>query len=131
MALNYAVLFPGQGSQFVGMGAELFDARPDILGERVDEVLGWSLRRVCLEGPEELLVRTEHAQPALFCLSYVLWLELADRFPAPPRRPPPAIRWGNTRLWPPPGCSNSKRPCRWWRPGGGRWARPPTPRSRG
>ncbi len=84
MALNYAVLFPGQGSQFVGMGAEMFDARPDILGERVDEVLGWSLRRVCLEGPEELLVRTEHAQPALFCLSYVLWLELADRFPAPP-----------------------------------------------
>ena len=46
-----AVLFPGQGSQFVGMGAELFDARPDLLGDPADDVLGWSLRDVCLEGP--------------------------------------------------------------------------------
>lgn len=84
MALEYAVLFPGQGSQFVGMGADLFDQRPDLLGERVDEILGWSLRRLCLEGPEELLVRTERAQPALFCLSYVLWVEFAERFGTPP-----------------------------------------------
>ncbi len=77
--MKYAVLFPGQGSQFVGMGADLFEARPDLLGDRVNEMLGWSLRDLCLEGPEELLVRTERAQPALFCLSYALWVELSDR----------------------------------------------------
>lgn len=77
---SFAVLFPGQGSQFVGMGAELFEARADLLGEEVDDLLGWSLRQTCLEGPEELLVRTDRAQPALFCLSYVLWLEFSNRF---------------------------------------------------
>lgn len=75
--MPYAVLFPGQGSQFVGMGADLFAARPDLLGERADGTLGWSLRDLCLEGPEEALTRTEHAQPALFALSYALWEELA------------------------------------------------------
>ena len=84
MPSDYAVLFPGQGSQFVGMGADLFDARGDLLGDRADRLLGWSLRRLCLEGPEELLVRTERAQPALFGLSYALWLEFASRMARPP-----------------------------------------------
>jgi len=66
------------------MGADLFEARPDLLGDRVDELLGWSLRELCLTGPEELLVRTERAQPALFCLSYALWVELSDRLPCLP-----------------------------------------------
>lgn len=68
-----AVLFPGQGSQFVGMGGDLFDVRPDLLGESADRVLGWSLRSMCLEGPEDVLTRTEHAQPALFALSVAMW----------------------------------------------------------
>jgi [acyl-carrier-protein] S-malonyltransferase len=55
------------------MGADLFDARPDMLGERADDVLGWSLRDMCLNGPEEALTRTEHAQPALYALSCALW----------------------------------------------------------
>jgi [acyl-carrier-protein] S-malonyltransferase len=81
--MPYAVLFPGQGSQFVGMGADLFEARPDLVGEPADEVLGFSLRTVCLEGPEDVLTRTEHAQPALYALAYALWEELAPHVPAP------------------------------------------------
>lgn len=77
--MGVAVLFPGQGSQFVGMGADLFEARPDLLGESADAVLGFSLRDVCLRGPEEELTRTEHAQPALFALSYALWEEFSSR----------------------------------------------------
>jgi malonyl CoA-acyl carrier protein transacylase len=81
---SFAVLFPGQGSQFPGMGADLFAARPDLLGARADYVLGWSLRQMCLDTPEEVLTRTEHAQPAIFALTYALWEELRARLPRLP-----------------------------------------------
>ena len=81
--MNHAVLFPGQGSQFVGMGFDLFDAMPELLGAAADEALGWSLRRLCLDGPEEALTRTEHAQPALFAISFALWTALAARIGTP------------------------------------------------
>jgi [acyl-carrier-protein] S-malonyltransferase len=59
------------------MGADLFDRRPDLLGAAADEVLGWSLREICLEAEDEDLTRTEYAQPALYAVSYALWDELA------------------------------------------------------
>ncbi|MPZ53356.1 MAG: acyltransferase domain-containing protein [Acidimicrobiia bacterium] len=81
--MKLGVLFPGQGSQFVGMGADLFEARPDLLGDAVDDVLGWSLKDTCLGGPLEVLTETDRAQPALYALSYALWEETRDRIPQP------------------------------------------------
>jgi [acyl-carrier-protein] S-malonyltransferase len=81
---NYAVLFPGQGSQFVGMGSDVFDERSDLLGDTADEILGWSLRDVVAEGPEEELTRTDRAQPALYATSFALWEVLSDALPRPP-----------------------------------------------
>jgi len=67
-----AFLFPGQGSQRVGMGSDLLEASPEIFDRFVDqagEVSGLPIRKLCLEGPIEELTRTEVAQPALFAVS--------------------------------------------------------------
>lgn len=66
------------------MGADLFDRRPDLLGAAADEVLGWSLREMCLGAEDEELTRTEYAQPALYAVSYALWDELARQLVVAP-----------------------------------------------
>lgn len=66
------------------MGADVFAARPDLLGSAADEVLGWSLSDLCGNGPESELVRTDRAQPALYGVSYALWEAFAVRAPNPP-----------------------------------------------
>lgn len=74
-----AFLFPGQGSQKVGMGSDVLDARPEVFDrylEAADEASGLSVRQLCLEGPIEELTATEVAQPALFATSLAV-LELA------------------------------------------------------
>jgi len=72
---NVAVLCPGQGSQRVGMGKDLADAFPEAreVFAAVDDALGIPLTRVMWEGPEDLLTRTDHAQPAILAHSAAVW----------------------------------------------------------
>jgi [acyl-carrier-protein] S-malonyltransferase len=75
-------LFPGQGSQSVGMGAVLASEDADIKRDyfdRADDVLGFSLSRLCFEGPEEELVKTENQQPAIFLVSCAMASALEKR----------------------------------------------------
>ena len=76
-----ALLFPGQGSQKVGMGAEL--ARTSEAARRIfeeaDEVLGERLSRLCWEGPDEELVLTANAQPAILTTSIAVLRALQER----------------------------------------------------
>jgi [acyl-carrier-protein] S-malonyltransferase len=74
-----AFLFPGQGSQKVGMGSDLLEASPEVFDrylQKADEASGLPIRQLCLEGPIEDLTATDAAQPALFATSLAV-LELA------------------------------------------------------
>ena len=71
----FSVIFPGQGSQSVGMGKNLYNNYRFIkeLFDKADEILGFSLSKIILEGPKEELNQTENTQPAIFLVSYSIF----------------------------------------------------------
>ncbi|MFO7663111.1 MAG: ACP S-malonyltransferase [Chloroflexota bacterium] len=84
--MSTACLFPGQGSQFVGMGRELVAQEPAAraLFDEADSLLGFALSRICFEGPEEALTGTAVQQPALYTTSFAAWTILQTRGEAQP-----------------------------------------------
>jgi [acyl-carrier-protein] S-malonyltransferase len=78
-----AILFPGQGSQFVGMGKEFIEADPEA-GKLLDlagKISGFPLRQLCLEGPLEDLTRVLHLQPAMTVINMICWQALRKAVP--------------------------------------------------
>lgn len=78
MSIRSVWVFPGQGSQFKGMGADLFGRYPERV-EQADEIVGCSLRRLCLEDPDQRLSKTEYTQPALFVVSALSYLHRREQ----------------------------------------------------
>tara|TARA_B100000767_G_scaffold217360_1_gene205047 strand:+ start:55 stop:987 length:933 start_codon:yes stop_codon:yes gene_type:complete len=78
----FSVIFPGQGSQLVGMGRDLLDKYSVVqnLFKEADETLGFSLTDIILNGPKEKLDLTENTQPAIFLISYSIFKLAKEEF---------------------------------------------------
>ncbi|KTC88826.1 ACP S-malonyltransferase [Fluoribacter dumoffii] len=75
-------MFPGQGSQAKGMGIELFSYFPEQM-EQADEILGYSVKELCLDDPKQQLSNTEYTQPALYVIEALSFLARAKEEPMP------------------------------------------------
>jgi malonyl CoA-acyl carrier protein transacylase len=76
------VMFPGQGSQYEGMGETLFQAYPEIVA-LATAILGFDIKRICLKNPNGDLTKTIYTQPALYLVSYLAYLDYLKENPAP------------------------------------------------
>ncbi|CAM2070707.1 [Acyl-carrier-protein] S-malonyltransferase [Sulfidibacter corallicola] len=79
-----AYVFPGQGSQHKGMGANLFEAFPELVA-KADEILGYSLHELCLQDPKDRLNLTQFTQPALFVVNALHYYQKCRQQEAPPQ----------------------------------------------
>ena len=75
------ILFSGQGAQTVGMGRSLYENSKTARAfyEEANEVLGWDLKSICFDGPDETLTETKVCQPALYVQGYALFSILKER----------------------------------------------------
>ncbi len=73
-----AIVFPGQGAQHKGMGADVFDSFPDMVAE-ADELLGYSIRDFCMNSTEQELSNTKYSQPVMYTINTMFYHELMDK----------------------------------------------------
>ena len=81
--MSWVAMFPGQGSQQVGMGEELLDKYSNILIDDFEETLGWSLQETILNSNQEEITKTNIAQPYIFAISYCYGLEVIKKLGLP------------------------------------------------
>lgn len=75
-----AIIFPGQGSQYVGMGKDFYERYESVkkIFQKADEILGYSLSKLIFEGPDNELRITKHTQPAIVATSVAIWTVLQE-----------------------------------------------------